>query len=375
MKSVLGLILAFDNPDELQGIGDVRTAAALPIGCRYRAVDFMLSSMTNSGITTVGVVLRDKYQSLLDHIGTGRDWDLSRKLGGLVFLPPFSYASRLTRTTSVVPQGKMEALAGIYDFLALSRCEYVVMADGDIIANLPLDEMVQRHKQSGWDVTVVCVEKILQSVYNTYYALDESGRVTDYNLGLRADEACRYTSLGVYIMKRSVLLHIIDEAVTHNCRHLERDTLPYILRQYTMGGEVHHGFATKLQDVRGFFDINMMLLQKDKRDRLFDRRRPILTRVRNEEPTYYGDTARVSDSLLADGCTIEGTVENSIIFRNVRVGRGAVVRDSIVMKGAVVKARSEISHVIADKEVTIREDRTLIGHENYPVVVAKHSVI
>ena len=176
-------------------------------------------------------------------------------------------------------------------------------------------------------------------------------------------------------MKRSVLLHIIDEAVTHNCRHLERDTLPYILRQYTMGGEVHHGFATKLQDVRGFFDINMMLLQKDKRDRLFDRRRPILTRVRNEEPTYYGDTARVSDSLLADGCTIEGTVENSIIFRNVRVGRGTVVRDSIVMKGAVVKARSEISHVIADKEVTIREDRTLIGHENYPVVVAKHSVI
>ena len=153
MNGLHGIIFSYERRNDLRELGEIRSASSMPFGCRFRTVDFSLSTLVNAGTTDVGIVLHGQYQSLLDHLGTGKDWDLSRKRGGLRLLPPFNYQ----QNWGVMPfRGKMEALSNVRSYLDTIRQDYVVLMEGDLVANLPLADIYESHIKSGADITVVC---------------------------------------------------------------------------------------------------------------------------------------------------------------------------------------------------------------------------
>lgn len=375
MKNTLGIIISFDAANDLREMTDHRTVASVPFGGRYRVIDFMLSNMVNADINQVGIVMRDKYQSLMDHIGTGRDWDLSRKIGGIIMLPPNSYAPEASWFMNGEYRSKLDGLAGIADLLTKNKNEYVLISDGDIVANICLDDVMDFHLENEASITAVCVKTEAESPYNTYFDVNKVGDIKDIRVGENSDGKCKYMALGIYLMKREFLVNLLTDCVTHNLRHFEREALHHIFGKCTMKGFVFNHYAVKIEDAKGYFKANMELLDKDVRDELFLREQPIYTKVRDEAPTYYGDESRVSDCLIADGCTIEGNIENSIIFRDVHIEKGCNIKNSIIMQSGHIGLGACLSHIIADKNVTIREGRTMMGHETYPVVIAKNSVV
>lgn len=375
MKNVLGIIIAVDNDNDLREITDHRTVAAVPFGGRYRVVDFMLSSMVNSDIFRIGILMKDKYQSLIDHIGNAKDWDLSRKNGGVTMLPPYSYSKKSSPFVIGEYRGKIDALAGSIDFLQKNRAEYVVLADGDVIANVPIDEVIQQHIDSENDITMVVTKKSKESRLATYCEMNRRKEIIDIRLGDSNESKCKHEALGIYVMNRQYLIHLIADCVTHNCIHFEREFLTRALTDSKIGGYLFSAYSCKIEDTHNYFKANMDMLDKETRDELFLRTRPIYTRIRDEPPAYYGDKADVEDSLIADGCYIEGKVVNSILFRDVLVEKDAVVSNSIIMESGRILSGASLAHIITDRGVTIRDGRTMMGHENYPVVISKSSVV
>lgn len=375
MKNVLGVIIAFDNDNDLREITEHRTVGAVQWGGRYRVIDFMLSNMVNSGIYRVGVLMKDKYQSLIDHIGSAKDWDLSRKNSGVTLLPPYSFSKKSSPLVTGQVRGKIDALAGAVNFLQKNKAEYVVLADGDIVANVPLDDVIDRHEKSGADLTMVVTKKQKDSPYTTYVELNRRKEAIDIRVGDSNDGQCKHVSLGIYVMSRQYLIHMLSDCVTHNCTHFEREFLTRALIDGKVNGYLFNDYAVKIEDTFDYFRSNMDMLDKEVRDEVFLRNRPILTRIKDEAPTYYGEKACVEDSLIADGCIIEGHVQNCIIFRDVKIEKDAQLKNCIVMEGGRVLSGASLNHVITDRDVIVREGRTMMGQEDYPITIAKYATI
>ena len=376
MKNTLGIIIGFDSNNDLRELSEHRPVASVPFGGRYRVIDFMLSNLVNSGCYQVGVLMRDKYQSLMDHLGSGKDWDLSRKRGGLMMLPPNAFAPKSSPLVTENYHTSLEALGSVSDMLQKSKCEHVVVCGADIIANIPLDEAMREHKKSGADVTIVCTKNGDGGAFDMFLNLSPRHEVSDIRNGDNAGGKCKYKSLGIYIMKRKYLINLLSDCVTHNLTSFERDAMQHVFnRGDAIQGYVFDKYVAKIEDVKSYFSASMDMLDKDIRDQVFLPTRPILTRIRDEAPTYYGEDAVVSDSLIADGSRIEGTVENSIIFRGCNIAKGAVVKDSIIMQSGIISEGVELSYVVTDKGVTVRENRKMMGHATYPVAIAKNTIV
>lgn len=376
MKNTLGIIIGFDSNNDLRELSEHRPVASVPFGGRYRVIDFMLSNLVNSGCYQVGVLMRDKYQSLMDHLGSGKDWDLSRKRGGLMLCPPNAFAPKSSPLVTENYHTSLEALGSVSDMLQKSKCEHVVVCGADIIANIPLDEAMREHKKSGADVTIVCTKNGDGGAFDMFLNLSPRHEVNDIRNGDNAGGKCKYKSLGIYIMKRKYLLDLLSDCVTHNLHSFERDAMQHVFnRGDAIQAYVFDKYVAKIEDVKSYFSASMDMLDKDIRDQVFLKSRPILTKIHDSAPTYYGEDAVVSDSLIADGSRIEGTVENSIIFRGCRIAKGAVVKDSIIMQSGIISEGVELSYVVTDKGVTVRENRKMMGHATYPVAIAKNTIV
>ena len=376
MKNTLGIIIGFDSNNDLRELSEHRPVASVPFGGRYRVIDFMLSNLVNSGCYQVGVLMRDKYQSLMDHLGSGKDWDLSRKRGGLMMLPPNAFAPKSSPLVTENYHTSLEALGSVSDMLQKSKCEHVVVCGADIIANIPLDEAMREHKKSGADVTIVCTKNGDGGAFDMFLNLSPRHEVSDIRNGDNAGGKCKYKSLGIYIMKRKYLLDLLSDCVTHNLHSFERDAMQHVFnRGDSIQAYVFDKYVAKIEDVKSYFSASMDMLDKDIRDQVFLKNRPILTKIHDSAPTYYGEDAVVSDSLIADGSRIEGTVENSIIFRGCNIAKGAVVKDSIIMQSGIISEGVELSYVVTDKGVTVRENRKMMGHATYPVAIAKNTIV
>lgn len=376
MKNTLGIIIGFDNNNDLRELSEHRPVASVPFGGRYRVIDFILSNLVNSGCYQVGVLMRDKYQSLMDHLGSGKDWDLSRKRGGLMMLPPNAFAPKSSPLVTENYHTSLEALGSVSDMLQKSKCEHVVLCGADIIANIPLDEAMREHKKSGADVTIVCTKNGDGGPFDMFLNLSPRHEVNDIRNGDNAGGKCKYKSLGIYIMKRKYLLDLLSDCVTHNLHSFERDAMQHVFnRGDSIQAYVFDKYVAKIEDVKSYFSASMDMLDKDIRDQVFLKSRPILTKIHDSAPTYYGEDAVVSDSLIADGSRIEGTVENSIIFRGCKIAKGAVVKDSIIMQSGIISEGVELSYVVTDKGVTVRENRKMMGHATYPVAIAKNTIV
>ena len=376
MKNTLGIIIGFDSNNDLRELSEHRPVASVPFGGRYRVIDFILSNLVNSGCYQVGVLMRDKYQSLMDHLGSGKDWDLSRKRGGLMLCPPNAFAPKSSPLVTENYHTSLEALGSVSDMLQKSKCEHVVVCGADIIANIPLDEAMREHKKSGADVTIVCTKNGDGGAFDMFLNLSPRHEVSDIRNGDNAGGKCKYKSLGIYIMKRKYLLDLLSDCVTHNLHSFERDAMQHVFnRGDAIQAYVFDKYVAKIEDVKSYFSASMDMLDKDIRDQVFLKNRPILTKIHDSAPTYYGEDAVVSDSLIADGSRIEGTVENSIIFRGCRIAKGAVVKDSIIMQSGIISEGVELSYVVTDKGVTVRENRKMMGHATYPVAIAKNTIV
>lgn len=376
MKNTLGIIIGFDGNNDLRELSEHRPVASVPFGGRYRVIDFMMSNLVNSGCYQVAVLMRDKYQSLLDHLGSGKDWDLSRKRGGMFLLPPNAFAPKSSPLVTENYRTSLEALGSISDMLNKNKSEHVLICSADIVANIPLDEVMKEHKKSEADVTIVCTKNSEGGAFDMFLDLSPRHEVEDIRNGDNMGGKCKYKSMGIYIMKRKYLQSLLSDCVTHNLRSFERDAMQHVFKRGDkVHGYVFDKYSAKIENVKGYFSASMDMLDKDIRDQVFLKNRPILTKIYDEAPTYYGEDAEVSDSLIADGSRIEGTVENSIIFRGCTIAKDAIVKDSIVLPNSSIGEGVELSYVVTDKGVTVRENRKMVGGATYPVAIAKNATV
>ena len=339
MNRMHGIIFAYEQRGELRELTERRTAASMPFGGRYRAVDFALSNLLNAGVTDVGMVLHGRYQSMLDHVGSGKVWDMSRKRGGLHLLPPFNYLHEW----GVTPfRGKMEALAGVRDYLNEIRQDYVVLMEGDLVANLPLADILEQHIRT---------------------------QETDMH------QPRGYRSLDVFVMSTDLLRSLVDECQARDQYSFRRDVLQAKQDLLHLQSYTFSGFAAQIRSVQEYYDRSMQLLDKEIREDLFTSDRPIRAKGADKASTYIGPDGVCLNSLVAEGCRIEGTVVNSILFPGVTVEKGAKVEDCILFRGTAVREAARLSHVITDKHVELLPGRTMVGHTAYPIVIAKGSVI
>lgn len=368
-NNMLGLIFSNMHEERVRELTENRTMGSLPFGGRYCLIDFPLSNMVNSGINKVGVLTKGRYQSLMDHLGSGKAWDLSRKREGLFLLPPFG-----AETPGI--GSRIESLSSAETFLQNSKEEYVLLTDSDTVCNVDYGDVLARHIEKKADITVICrhgvpPEKLCDAAV---YLADDDGRATDMLIRPRTQGECYY-GMSMMLLRRELLLRLVADCISRNRCDFERDLLQRNIANYRVFVYEFRGFAKTMCSDASYFEANMALLDPGVRAQLFDASRPIYTKVRDDMPARYGLGASVSDSLIADGCVIEGEVQGSVLFRGVHVGRNAVVKNCVVLQDSTVGANSRLNYVIADKKVRIQEERSLQGFESYPVYIAKGSVV
>lgn len=383
MTSV-GLIFSNIHDNNLSELTRRRTMASIPYGCRYRLIDFALSNMVNSNITKIGIVTHYNYQSLLDHIGTGKDWDLARRSGGIKILPPFITAYE-NAASSKLYQTRLEALMGVTSFINNCTEDYVVMSDCDVICNLDLSAVIAEHEKSDADVTIV-TKRIDANEFklsnDVMIAVSEDDGRSD---SARLASFYEYTpdvkgeidiSTNIMVVTRSYLQKVLAESIARGYHSFHLDIIMKNIEKANYRTYVYDGCYALIRSLNDYFVCSMNLLDEEIRLSLFGiRTRPVYTKVRNSPPTVYTTTAGVNNSLIADGCIIEGIVENSIIARGVRIGRGTVVRNSILFQDCYVGTDVTLNCVLADKGAVIKNGRLLSGHETLPFFIEKGGIV
>ena len=375
--NALGIIFTNSYDSLVPELVSKRLMASIPFASRYRMIDFLLSSMVNSGIDNISIVLRQNYRSLMDHLGSGREWDLTRKNGGLNIIPPFSEKS------INVYSGRVEALANILPLLRSSKEKYVVMADSNVAANIRFSDVIAAHEASGADVTVLyCRTDFSKRASDTrtdsgefYYTLqiDEDQRVNEIHINA-LDVGVQNQSLNIYIVDREFLITQIEDASVRGITYYERDVLLPSLDRILVKGYEFTGYVALISGIKSYFDENMALLKEENADALFAGN-SIYTKVRDDNPTRYTASAQVKNIMAADGCVIEGTVENCVLFRGVKVAKGAVVKNCILMQDTVISENVTAEYLITDKNVTITANQEVKGTSSYPVYISKRKIV
>ena len=373
INNAFGLIVTADRSTHLKDLTLSRSAGAVPFGGRYRFIDFTLSNMVNAGITSVGLITEKNYHSLMDHLGSGKEWDLHRKRDGLFILPPF-----MTKDNSGVFRGAIDALRSVMGYVRRTQEDYAVLSWPRVVMNMDLVPMMEQHVATGADITILYAEdgslKPEDQNQDLRLVLDEKGRVIDMELDAFRPQSVN-RSCDVMILKKELLEYLVEEAYARGEYDFHRDILLKKYKTLNIMGYKHEGFLARLESIEDYFAGNMALLNPDVQKDLFDPRRPIYTKVKDEVAARYSVSAQVKNSLVADGCVIEGQVENSVLFRGVHVKPGARVFNSIVMQGADVGENALLDHVILDKGVKILPGRTLQGYDSFPIVIRKNQTV
>lgn len=367
MGNVLGLVFANMHDTTLGDMTKNRTMGSVMFGGRYRLIDFPLSNMVNSGISEVGVITKSNYQSLLDHLGSAREWDLARKKGGLCILPPFG------NVESTLYRGRIEALYGAMSFIKHSRAKYVILSDCDVVTNIDYKPIVAAHIESGADITAVAHTGVYSSddiKTSTVFNVDADKNVTSVIINPDISGTCT-TSLNVFVMSMDFLIETVNDAMARGNVSFERNILQEKCRELKIKIYEYDNYFSKLNSPESYFKSNMALLEPENARKLFVPKRSIYTKVSDNAPVKYDLDSKVSNSLIADGCIIEGEVENSVLFRGVKVGKGAKVKNCILMQGTVVGDNAELNYLITDKNVSICENHILTSSPQYPMYVGK----
>ena len=361
---VLGLLFPNCHDNALREFTAERALGSIPFGGRYRLIDFALSGMAHAGVGKVGVITKRNDQSLMEHLGSGKAWGLSRKTEGLYYLAPHDVPDDLY-------DGKVAALHSIDTFLESSIEDLVVMSDCHAVGNLSYKALLEAHQTSGADITVAYRFGACPALSDTLLLeMDEAGAVQSLRLGVNpaGDHAC---GIGTYVINKDLLRRLVADAAAENFLHFDRDILLRQLHTLRIGGFQVPASTRLVSSPEAYFEATMALLDTDTRAEILPLATPVYTINRDVCPAIYGLNSCVSRSLVADGSFVDGTVKNSVLFRDVRVEKGATVENAIVMQGTVIKAGAHVSHAILDKDVVLSEGKSLAGLADFPLYVKK----
>ena len=374
-----GLIFSNIHDASIPELTKPRTMASIPFGGRYRLIDFALSNMVNSDITTVGLITHNNYQSLLDHIGTGKDWDLARRSGGIRILPPFITSA--TQGNDRLYNTRLQALVGVRNFVENCGADHVIISDCNMICNIDFTNALDNHIANNADITIITK---LVNTNELKFPLDRYIKVVEYNekdeivdyIPYDSQEGELHINTNMMIIKRSYLLSIINEADARGYDSFSRDVMRRNLGKHRFFAFEYDGYFNYIDSMQKYFFCNMKMLDSSKRRLVFHvKNRPIYTKVRNSPPTRYTENAKVTNSIIADGCVIDGVVENSILFRGVRVGKGTVIKNSILLQNTYTGDDVYLNCVVTDKDVTIKNGKMLSGHETLPFYIGKGTTV
>lgn len=370
MSDFHGIVFAYNANPELRELVSHRTAASLPFCGRYRLIDFALSSLRNAGIVDVGLIMQRDYQSLLDHIGSGKSWDMSRRTGGLRMLPPFGLPEYHKGEYS----GTIEALNAVRSYIEACSENHIVLLLGNICANIDISAACELHYHSDADITAICTHNEPEG-YHHRYVISKDGYVEKV-LFDRIGKGEGLPSLEGYIVNKDTLLRLMDKCKSEGLYRFHKDAIAIFLREGgLMNVYFHDEYSKIVKTVAGYFNANMDMLNREIREQVFPTSRPVRTKSPDGVSAYYGTNSSCVNSLVADNCIIEGHVENSILFSGVTVKENASLKNCIIMKDCIIGDSTELEHVIADKDVTFSNSITLIGNKGLPMVVPKGSQI
>ena len=371
-QDIVGLIYTGERVDELQELTRYRAAAALPMVGRYRLIDFTLSNMIHSKIKNIGIIMQKNYHSLMDHLGSGREWNLHGKRSGLTILPPY-----MSRENVGVYEGLLDALHTNIGFMRRSVERNIAVSDSNVLYQVDFADVIRQHLDSKADITLLYTKdrNVRRNGRGRYLDIQD-GQVTKIEFDPTIPHF-ENTYVGAFVARRELLIDLVDRAVASGQHHFSRGMLSQMEqdRIYRVGAYECEGRVWVVDSVQTYFQSNMDFLNDTFRAQAFRDDRPVWTKLRDEMPARYIGDSKVSNTLVADGCLIEGTVENSILFRGVVVKPGAVIRNSIIMQDAVISRGAEVENCILDKQVTLRDNVRLIAPRSYPLVVAKNLTI
>ena len=366
----MGIIFSNIYDSTLGELTNHRTVASLPFGGRYRQIDFVLSNMSNSSIYNVGLITKYNYRSLMDHLGSAADWDLRRKNEGLFILPPFASGH------TGVYKGKLEALYSAVSFIDNTSYDYVVVCDSTVLCNMDFRPAIDNHIKSGADITIISnKEPENPKKHPLIVYADKRNKAQSILLDSVSDENA-FIGMGMFIIKRQLLVDALNESHSKGYVHFEKDYLQRYFNEGKLKVSIYEfkGIVLRNENIKSYYANNMALLQEKTRNGLFGKN-PIYTKVRDEMPSYYCEGSEVENSLLADGCKLYGKVKDSILFRDVRINEGAEIKGCIVMQGTRIGKNAKLECVILDKNVTVSDGAELKGTPEHPVIIKKGETV
>lgn len=367
MKSndVLGVIFSDSCAETLTELNAHRTTASIPVGGKYRMIDFALSNMSNSNINNVGIIAKSGFMSLMDHIGSASAWDLSKNRSGVTILPPYA---------GVNFANKIETLYQLRGYLGDAKESYFLLTESNVISNIDYTELFYLHSVNKADITLVYKNMpVPEKLVPTTIQLDETGKVGKVLVQPDTTGACNLY-LGSMLVSKELFLKLIAKAMSENELNFER-LIQKWAEEYSVFAYECPGYVSVISSMNDYFKFNMNLMDIEVRNELFRMDRPIYTKVRDDAPCKYGLNSSVKNSLVSQGCFIEGEVENCVISKGVHIAEGAKVSNCIIMQDTEIGDGCELDYVIIDKDVVINNGKSLRGTDSYPIHIAKKSVI
>lgn len=367
MNRMMGIINLDYEQDLLNELTYFRCSAAVPFAAKYRIIDFILSNMVNSRITEVGIFARKKYRSLLDHLGKGKSWDLDRARGGLFILPPD------WNDPTDISKGELQHYHNNLDIFERSLADYIVISGSRHICHINFQDVLKVHLAEGNDITLIYTKDYVKQESNNVcsrLSLDNH-RVIDIHNDLNNENVY----MDMFLIKKDLLLDIVDHCIAHGAENLFYQGIKPRLHDFKIGGYEYRGYHAVIHSIKSYYEHSMNLLNQENFKSLFNESHLIYSKSKDESPVKYLGCSNVTNSLIANGCVIEGTVENSILFRGVRIAKGSKVVNSIILPKCEIGENAVLENVILDKDVKITDGRTIIGANEKPFVVAKRQVI
>lgn len=376
-EEALAIIFANSYDALIPEMVSERLMASIPFAGRYRLCDFLISSMVHSGIDNISLIVKKNYHSLMDHLGSGQEFDLARKNGGINIVPP--YAQKQIK----VYEGRVEAIESLKGYLRKCTQKYVIMADANYVFNFDFTELIEAHKNTGADITAMYRKQEVPKVFlrpngnndEMYYTFDiDDGRIKKIYINAMDMGKVNF-GMNIYIMEKEKLIRIVDDAFVHGYSYFTRDLMAANTDSLNIQAYEYTGYASQITDMKSYFEENMKLLDEDNREALFKTGNSIYTKIRDDNPTRYINGSKAKNVMVADGCVIEGTVENSILSRGVKIGKNAKVKNCILLQDTVIEDGANLEYVITDKNVRVSRNRSLTGNDSFQVYVAKGQTV
>lgn len=367
IRNYMGIINLEEQENDIRSLTANRPIATIPIGGRFRVIDFMLSNMINAGITHISVFCDKPTRSMADHLGSGKPWDLDRKEEGL-----FTFSNSILGNVS---NSSAKNFGLNMEFFNKAKAENVILCSSYMIANMDLDYLAEQHEKSGADISIVY--KPVENAETRYLncdliKFDQNSKVLNISQNIGIEQRANVCT-EIFFMKKKMLIELMYKAISNGVKSAFKEVIYNNILSYDVKAIPFNGYLACINSIETFYNTNMSMLELETTGELFSRINPIYTKTKDSPPAMFTKTGDVSHSIVSDGSVISGNVKDSVIFRNVKVEEGAVLEGCIVLPNAVIGKNAHLSNVIVDKDVNVDEGVHVECPKQYPLVFEKKS--